>query len=287
MEIKISRYEDAGEFLTAAGEYLDGHASANNLMLGICELLVRKPDAYKDPFFAALLDEDNNLHLCAVMTPPHNIILAGEEGFSNAMPVLAKYLLEEAMPVPGVIGPAELSDAFAGEWEEITGQHSEIEMYQRVYELRSVYLPKLPPGHFRVARLSDAPTIAAWLQASNKEALAEIHELDLKSAKKFVGGGYVFVWERDGQLVSMALKTRPLTHSITVSGVYTPPEHRRQGYATALVARLSQHLLDGGCRFINLLTDLMNPTSNAIYQKIGYRSVCDFRMHKFKTDKGD
>ena len=99
-----------------------------------------------------------------------------------------------------------------------------------------------------------------------------------------ITGGQVFVWEHHGEPVSMAIKTRPIAHSITVSGVYTPPEYRRQGYATALVARLSQHLLDSGYKFINLFTDLGNPTSNSIYRKIGYHPVCDFRMVSFSQD---
>ena len=91
----------------------------------------------------------------------------------------------------------------------------------------------------------------------------------------------MFLWEDGGQPVAMAMSSRPLQHSITVSAVYTPPEHRQQGYATALVARLSQHLLDMGYEFINLFTDLENPTSNSIYQKIGYNPVIDFRSYKF------
>jgi len=285
MAIKVTRYKDAESFLSAAGEFLYAHESINNLMLGVCERLVRNPDAYENPLFATVMDDNNDLCLCAVMTPPHNIILAGSDGFSDAMPVLVDYLQKGDTPIPGVIGPVELSKAFSRIWEERTEQSSEIGMYQRIYELRSVRMPMLPPGHFRVARLSDAPIIAAWFQAFEEEALAKIHDLDLERAKQFVNDGKAFVWERDEQLVAMALKNRPLTHSITVSGVYTPPEHRRQGYATALVARLSQHLLDGGYKFINLFTDLQNPTTNSIYQKIGYRPVCDSRMYNFKTQK--
>ncbi len=82
----------------------------------------------------------------------------------------------------------------------------------------------------------------------------------------------------------MAMKTLPIAHSITINGVYTPPENRCQGYATALVAHLSQHLLDLGYKFVNLFTDLENPTSNSIYQKIGYHPVCDFRMYSINRE---
>lgn len=287
MGFVLDRYQNAEKFLAVTGGLLYAHESVNNLMLGICERLVSNPEAYENPFFAAVLDEGEGVCLCAVMTPPHNIVLAGSEAYAGALPVLVDHLREEAIPIPGVIGPVDKSEAFAKVWAVKTGQDSEVEMYMRIYELRQVRVPKLPPGHFRVARSEDAQTVTEWFQAFEEEALHETNALDLERVKKFVDDGRAFVWERDGQLVSMALKTRPLTHSITVSGVYTPPSRRRRGFATALMARLSQHLLDMGYQFITLFTDLQSPTSNAIYQKVGYRPVCDFRVYKFKAEEGD
>jgi predicted GNAT family acetyltransferase len=55
--------------------------------------------------------------------------------------------------------------------------------------------------------------------------------------------------------------------------VYTPPEARRRGYASALVAEVSQTMLERGCDFCVLYTDMSNPTSNGIYQTIGYRLI--------------
>ena len=82
----------------------------------------------------------------------------------------------------------------------------------------------------------------------------------------------------------MVAKSRPTTHGGCISLVYTPPNLRRRGYASACVAALSQHLLDTGWDFCCLFTDLANPTSNAIYQQIGYRPVCDVDMFQFDTE---
>jgi predicted GNAT family acetyltransferase len=43
-------------------------------------------------------------------------------------------------------------------------------------------------------------------------------------------------------------------------------------------------LLDQGKQFTSLFTDLSNPTSNSIYQKIGYQPVCDFDLYRFSQD---
>jgi predicted GNAT family acetyltransferase len=66
-----------------------------------------------------------------------------------------------------------------------------------------------------------------------------------------------------------------------IGPVYTPPALRKRGYASALTAALSQELLDSGRKFCFLFTDLANPTSNRIYQQIGYQAVCDVDEYRF------
>ena len=82
--------------------------------------------------------------------------------------------------------------------------------------------------------------------------------------------------------VSMAGLSRPTTHGISINDVYTAPEFREKGYASSLVAHLSQYALDHGKEFCSLYTDLANPTSNSIYQKIGYYPVADVMDVHFK-----
>jgi uncharacterized protein len=92
---------------------------------------------------------------------------------------------------------------------------------------------------------------------------------------KRIAEGSLYVWD-DGGLAAMAGKSRPTRFGCAVGLVYTPPERRKQGYASALVAALSQALLDEGFQYCSLFTDLANPTSNHIYQIIGYQPVADF-----------
>jgi len=104
---------------------------------------------------------------------------------------------------------------------------------------------------------------------------------NITSILKAIDQGRVYAWEREGKLVTMAVQGRGTSHGMTVSGVYTTPDGRKKGYASACVALLSQEILDEGCEFVNLFTDLANPTSNAIYQAIGYRPLCDFHKYSF------
>jgi predicted GNAT family acetyltransferase len=85
------------------------------------------------------------------------------------------------------------------------------------------------------------------------------------------------VWERDGEVVSMAAVVRRTPSSSSVAFVYTPPALRGHGFASAVVADLSQRELDAGQSWCSLFTDAANPTSNHIYTEIGYQPRCDFR----------
>lgn len=282
MEFSISRYSNARTFLEAVGECLYDRETINNLILGVSEQLIHAPEAYRNPFFASVEDSGGQVRCAVVMTPPHNMILAEGEDFAEAIPFLVAYLQDEDLKIPGIIGPVHITEPFVSFWVQNTQLNSRIEMNQKIYELRTVHLPPVPPGCMRMALLEDLPIVQKFLASFNQEIVGVSEDTSKESVQKRILNGQIFVWDREGQLVSMALKTRPIAHSITISGVYTPPEHRRQGYASALVARLSQHLLDSGYRFVNLFTDLANPTSNRIYRKIGYHPVCDFRMVLFK-----
>lgn len=286
MPLSISIYDHARAFLNIAGPMLYAHETVNNLIIGISERLVGDPEAYQNPFFATVRGEDGEVILAVVMTPPHNLILAGEARAEQGFTILIDHLLGHSIPVPGLIAEAQLADLFMQAWQQQVGQAGQVSMNSRAYALQQVQMPDLPPGEFVMAGPSETLIIAKWLQAFELEALGESQALDQERAARLVNEGSLFAWVRDAEMVSMAMKTRPIAHSIAISAVYTPPQQRRQGYAGALVASLSQRLLDEGYQFITLFTDLDNPTSNKIYQAVGFCPVCDFRSYRFIDTPG-
>ena len=92
----------------------------------------------------------------------------------------------------------------------------------------------------------------------------------------------LYLWvDGAGQPVTMVGYQGPTPHGMRIGPVYTPPAQRRKGYASACTAAVTQYLLDGGRQFCFLFTDLANPTSNHIYQEIGYQPVVDVEMYSF------
>jgi uncharacterized protein len=157
--------------------------------------------------------------------------------------------------------------------------HAEVYRDVRAFELRAVRRPRMPAGRFRSATAADSEALARWFVAFG----ADIHErISPAEAARIVArlesGTDLTVWELDGAVVSMAAVTRRTPWSSCIGFAYTPPELRRRGFASAVVAELSQRELDAGRRWCSLFTDLANPTSNHIYAEIGYEPRCDFRQ---------
>ena len=198
------------------------------------------------------------------------------------IPQLVSDILDSPWDLPDVHGESRYALQFAEEWAAQTGGSFEKVMDMRIYVLHQVTLPQNVPGEFTQATMADHELVAEWLHGFETEALNEdrSEERLRKAAETQIGRGDWYIWRVEGRPVSMCMRTRPTRTGISVSGVFTPPELRGRGYASACVASLSQLLLDEGYNFTSLFTDLSNPTSNSIYMRIGYQPLADFDKYK-------
>ena len=135
-------------------------------------------------------------------------------------------------------------------------------------------------GNLRQATAAERELLIAWCRALIAEALPDEEQNEENTIDRLLHRGSLYVWH-DQLPVSMANYTEPTPNGIGINLVYTPPEFRRHGYASACVAALSQYLLDRGYRYCFLFTDLANPTSNKIYQTLGYQAVGDLSNYWF------
>jgi predicted GNAT family acetyltransferase len=275
---RLVRYRTTAEFLRDVHDYLAVREAANSLILGLAIRLVGEPHAFGStpPYFAAVFDEVGPA-MVAMMTPPYNLILSAEGKVAGeGLELLARDLMQSELPVPGAQGPTGLAEQFAASWARLAGVTSRRGISLRLYELREVIPPRDSPGSLRVATEADMELVIAWMDAFHREAVPHEPPSPSGLTQRRIMAGDAFLWDDNGA-VSMAFKSRPTQHGISVGPVYTPPEFRRRGYATSCVAALSQQLLDAGFQYCALFTDLSNPTSNDIYQQVGYRPVCDFQ----------
>ena len=284
--MRVTSYRNAGAFLQKTQGYLEKREVENSLMLGICLRLKRSSDRVGvDPYFATAEDE-GGLAAAAIMTPPHKLIVCSDrEGCSPAFEAIAGNLAQNRWEIPGVLGLPPVAQAFAAAWADVSGAKVEEGMRQRIYALREVIAPEPPGGRLRAATEEDIEWVARWSTAFNQEIFGSSVENAREMAERKIRFRDIYIWE-DGGPVSIASRSRPTANGITVNLVYTPPEFRGRGYATACVAALSRLLLSSGWKYCTLNTDLANPTSNSIYQKIGYRPVSDFSEYVFGRISG-
>jgi predicted GNAT family acetyltransferase len=275
--MRVERCANAGRFAELAGAHLVAHEAEHNLQLGLLTRLRAEPLLYgEEPFFAVALDDDG-IAGTVMRTPPLGVIL------SRCRPPAADALARAtAVPfgeLPGAVGPVDAVARFVAAWETLTGQTGRIVMRQRVHAAARVLSLPAVPGRMRAARPEDRSLLVAWSTAFADESLdpaLRFHDAEEAVARRErEPDGAWLLWD-DGGCVSMAGVGNPTPAGMRVGPVYTPPEHRARGYATALVAALTRAQLDGGRRLCFLFTDLGNATSNAIYARIGYEPVADW-----------
>ena len=277
----VVRLDDAAAFLTEAGPLLLADEARHNLILGIAGTIRDSPDRY--PLRSLwVVREEGEVAAAALRTPPYNLVLARPRS-APALAALAEAVAGEE--IPGVTGTEPEVHEFAELWSEHSAVAGRVNMRQGVYALEQVApLPEVP-GSARVATGDDYELALRWWIAFGEEVLheggpgREDAEQNVRHKLSSPTSG-LLLWEDGGGPVSLAGWGGPTPNGIRIGPVYTPPELRGHGYATALTAELSQRLLDGrlyegGRRFCFLYTDLANPTSNAIYERIGYRRVAE------------
>jgi GNAT superfamily N-acetyltransferase len=282
--MELIAYTSAADFLADLQSEMEKDEAANSLILGLARAMgdSAAPDG-EGRFFGAIREQDR-WPLIAFMTPPRPLgIAATPECPRAAHAMMAEHLHGLSGSVSGVVAAPHHANAFAEEWRRITGCGIRRTMRQRLYGLTAVASDlNLVRGTLRRATTADLELVGNWFAAFNEEAVNDTDHARARSdGAKRLEKGMVYLWD-DGTPGGMVAWSRPTRRTVTVNAVYTPPERRRQGIATAAVAQLSRMLLGEGYGMCVLYTDLANPTSNAIYQRIGYRPVCDSLYHDFE-----
>lgn len=285
MEFKL--YKDAYEFESTISSILLEKEDVFSLFLGILQAI--KAGHYEAPVMGTIKDNGEVLALFQ-MTPPHplNLIIADEDRFDEVTDFLLANIIDKAIDFPSIISLKPWSYGVAEKWQNKTGASPKLLMDQGLYRLNAVNETlESSTGHWRYAEVADAPLIEKWFNLFEQDTGLPISPIETVQQRValFLKNREVFLWVDQGQVVSMMKKARPTENGITVSLVFTPKEARKKGYARTLVAAISKELLKD-YQFCMLYTDMLNPTSNKIYQEIGYQKIADSVHLGFTSEKG-
>ena len=276
----IPRYTtDAGEYLDRVGVFLRRRPVEHSVLLSTAATRVGQEVAGAGSNLWLWVEDDEEVVATAQHTPPHGAYLS--TGPAEAMRTLARTLWQLRRGLPGVAGLGASPQEFAAEWSRLGGPRATQVMGQGLYLADAVSIPSGIPGRLRLATDDDAPLLRGWADQFWAEAGARSSSDDEIGPR--IAAGLLFVWEVDGAVVSMAAVTVAQGGVSRLGLVYTPAENRKQGFASACVASLTARELTTPGRTCMLYTDLANPTSNSIYQAVGYRRVGDAVELRFET----
>ena len=284
MTTEIVRHVDIEAFASEAEPFLERLEAENNLPLGIIGFQRGGERSGPDSAFFGIGHRGGSPVGAVIWTTGWRAVLSwpDDPDFGHAAGTAVR---ASGLPQQGVLGPPRAAHAFAVPWREagVSVREAEREPIYRLSQLIDV--PPIP-GRLRAAVVEDLALLTTWWQGFVREALHR--EVSLDDARTLARdridspGRTTFLWETD-RPVSVAIATGPTRHGIRIGGVYTPPELRGRGYATACVAAVSRLQLEQGRQFCFLFTDATNPTSNAIYRRIGYEQVAEMVALDFEA----
>jgi predicted GNAT family acetyltransferase len=289
------RLHSAQEFYDLAGPYLLKQEAANNLLLGLTGNLIRRPGIYGDqpPYFGIVRagdDATGEIVGVAIRTPPRSVILSHLED-PEALHLIAHDVHDTYPHLPAVSGEKEDSKHFAELWTLLSGQRVTPGMFQRIYRVETIIPVTNVAGSMRRSGEEDRDLLRKWMRAFHHDTFVHAETVSDEVVENWIDNrmkpdlGGMYFWEDEaGNPVAMAGYTGFTENGVRIGPVYTPPENRGRGYGSAITAGVSQMLLESGRTFCYLFTDLSNPTSNKIYQQIGYEAVCDIDEYLFDHD---
>ncbi|MFJ8433727.1 GNAT family N-acetyltransferase [Kitasatospora sp. NPDC094019] len=280
------------EFRARAGEFLAAHPARNTVLLTITDRLATSgPHYYGDgvPVFGWWRAEpEGPVGGAFVHTPPFTprLGLMPESAAAELATELATDPAggRETGPAAAPAGPAAITGAgggaaatlaFGAAWAGATGTTSTVRTNERLYRLGELTDPPRPPsGRSRLAAADDRELLIRWFAEFAEEVDIRIPNL-ATAVDDRTAAGQLHLWEDDGRPVAVAGASAVIAGMSRIGPVYTPADARGRGYASGVTAAASAAALALGAAEVLLYTDLANPTSNSIYQQIGYRPVED------------
>ncbi|HEX3780202.1 MAG TPA: GNAT family N-acetyltransferase [Pseudonocardiaceae bacterium] len=280
--MRVVSHDDVHEFWRLAGPLYSADPVRHTAAVSVLARL-RRGTGFSDhpPQLLTVHDDESgsggSIIGAVYRTPPYPLGV-------SALPVeaagaVAEFLRAEHLQPGGASGDRARVEAFAAAWRRVAGVGHSIVMDLRLYRLAEAELapPTNVPGELTFADERDFDLLVSLRRGfvQDTQHRAEMEYLEEAVRGSLAAGSVHGIWRFDGKPVSVALAGAPANGMSRVGMVYTPPEERGHGYASAVTAAISQWALDQGASDVVLFTDLANPISNSIYQRIGYRPVLD------------
>lgn len=280
--MQVLAFTDLKAYLAEVEPFLLTEEARNCHALGLFGLLAQDSQLEAEAKYWAFY-EDSGLTGAAWRYPSG--LIGMTDLCAEAIESLIEEILNRQIQITAMFGAAHTADTFRDVWQRRASVTVTATIHQRIYQIDSVIYPASVVGGMFLPRPDDLELIADWnLKFSEDCGMTSSTKEARENAKSALKTNSRYFWKTDRGIVAMAGWSGKTRSGVRINSVYTPPPYRGQGYASALVAALSGKLLgEDGRKYCFLYTDLSNPISNKIYQKIGYKEVCDVNHFRFSS----
>src|SRR4051794_911078 len=274
--------EDIDDFLTRAGEFLRSRPVPHVMQLTwTARLRARGAAAYgAEAAVFGWLERAGEVHGAFYrLSPGRGLSLTPLT--AEQADALAARLVALGHFVPSISADETTAAAFAEAWQRHTGSTPSVRVRLCLHRLGTLVPPaQLPAGRGRAVEERDLEQLMSLCRGFAAD-VGEAVTIDADSwaGTRFADKHYTF-WEApDGTPVSLAGANPMVAGLVQVDPVYTPAPLRGRGYAGAVTAEVSRAALTAGAEDVVLFTDAANPTSNALYRRLGYVPVVDWAAY--------
>ena len=293
--MRLEFFDDPTVFLDAAGELLAGDPVLGSVIASVTQRWAREladgRDSWADVgasfrrWWVVVRDEDGTAVSATMRTAPFRPYPTFSLPMSEeAARALAGALHAREEHLGGANGALPGAALLAEETARLAGSTVVVTQHMRLWEATDVTVPAAPEGSLRRATEDDAPLVLDWFRRFHAEADEQAgrdpgsqggEHTTLEAVLVRIAEGGEWLWELPGgEVAHLSGAGTPAYGVSRIGPVYTPKEHRGRGYASYVVGELTRRGLEAGHRMC-LFTDQANPTSNKIYQALGYRPVVD------------
>jgi GNAT superfamily N-acetyltransferase len=278
--IRVDVLTDPRLFVEQAQGFLDSEPLVDNIVASMAERRTAEPESDASATVGDLwfVIRDGAEIVGAGMAtdgfPPYLLAMS-----DDAAVAVADALAARTDQLSGVNGEISAATAFAAAWARRHGLAYRTDRRNRLFRLADLLEPAGVSGRLLQARPGDVDLIHRWTAAFHTEATGGERVPAREASLAKIERGLAWLWLDDvegvEQPVSYTGGAVPVRGVHRIGPVYTPPQFRRHGYASACVARVSHLKRAAGASEVCLFTDQANPTANKVYQAIGFVPVAD------------
>ncbi len=271
--MKVLKITDVSEFEKLCKPFLMPKESFYNLKIGLCDAIKKRTLPATNPHFF-VIENNNQITACALNS--HSVKpLAISKMNRDEINFFVDYLFNQKLNFQAAVGEIETINYFTELYCKKFNLSKKLNIHLGIYQTDTIFLPNMDGEIFLATEVNEQIVQEFIFQfesecfpnrKSSKEEIAQIAQRHIKNRAIYL------LKNKNSDIIAMGGNTRNSENAGTINLIFTPKQLRNNGYGSFITAKIALELLKKK-KFVNLHTDLNNPTSNSIYQKIGFKFI--------------